>query len=101
MIRKAGKLPGKTFWIKYWLEYWNDKVELKKDLLKPWNKVALVDDLLATWWTMEAATKLIEKAWAIVYNIIFAMSLDEEWLISMPSRKKIEQYNVDSILRYS
>ena len=101
MIRKAGKLPWETFGIKYWLEYWKDEVELKKDLLKAWSKVALVDDLLATWWTMEAAIKLIENAWAEVDNIIFAMSLDEEWLCKMLARKILEKYNIDSILNYS
>lgn len=102
MIRKAWKLPWETIWMKYWLEYWKDEIELQKGIVKPWDKVALVDDLLATWGTIEAAAKLIEKAQAEVNNISFAISLDEEALKQMPARKNIEaKYKVNSVLNYS
>ncbi len=101
MIRKAWKLPGKTIWIKYGLEYGNDEIELQEWVIKKWEKVALVDDLLATWWTIEAATQLVEKIWAQVNNISFAISLDEAELINMPARQNIWKYKINSVLKYS
>ena len=101
MIRKAWKLPGETIWMKYWLEYWKDEIELQIWTIKKWEKVAIIDDLLATGWTVEAATKLIEKAWAQVENITFAISLDDENLINMKSRQNLEKYNIESILKYN
>ena len=101
MIRKAWKLPGKTIWIKYGLEYGNDEIELQEWIIKKWQKIALVDDLLATWWTMEAATKLIEKAWAVVNNISFAISLDERDLQDMKARQNLWKYEVNSVLKYN
>ena len=101
MIRKAGKLPWKTIWIKYGLEYWNDEIEIQVWAISEWQKIALVDDLLATWGTMKAATNLIEKAWWKVENIVFAISLDEEELVWMPERQKLWEYKVWSILNYN
>ena len=102
MIRKAWKLPGETLNIKYGLEYGSDEIELQKWAIKEGQKVALVDDLLATGWTIEAASKLVEKAWWIVENISFAISLDEETLQNMPARQNIEEkYNINSVLNYS
>ena len=101
MIRKAGKLPWETIWIKYGLEYWNDEIEMQVWAISEWQKVALVDDLLATGWTMKAATNLIEKAWWKVENIVFAISLEEEELVWMPERQKLWEYKVWSILNYN
>ena len=101
MIRKAGKLPGETIWIKYWLEYGTDEIEIQKWIIKNWEKVALVDDLLATWGTIKAATKLVEKAWWEVNNISFAISLDEDDLVNMPARQQIQKYKINSVLQYN
>jgi adenine phosphoribosyltransferase len=101
MIRKAWKLPGETIWIKYGLEYGNDEIEIQKNALQKWQKVALVDDLLATWGTIEAATKLVEKTWATVNNISFAISLDDEELQNMPARQNIWKYKINSVLKYN
>lgn len=101
MIRKAGKLPWETIWIKYGLEYWLDEIEMQVWAIAEWQKIALVDDLLATWGTMKAATNLIEKAWWKVENIVFAISLDEEELVWMPERQKLWEYKVWSILNYN
>ena len=101
MIRKAWKLPGKTIWIKYGLEYGNDEIELQEWTIKKWEKVALVDDLLATWGTIQAAAELVEKAWAIVNNISFAISLDEPELQNMPARQNIWKYNINTVLNYN
>ena len=101
MIRKAWKLPWETIWVEYWLEYWEDVIEIQVWAIQIWQKIALVDDLLATWWTMKAATKLIEKVWWKVESIVFAISLDEQNLINMPERQKLWEYNLDSILKYN
>ena len=101
MIRKAWKLPWETIWVKYWLEYWKDEIEIQDWAIKAWQKIAIIDDLLATGWTVEAATKLIEKTWGIVDSIVFAISLDEENLSNMPSRKNLWKYKLESILKYS
>lgn len=61
MIRKKGKLPGPTVGTDYSLEYGENSIEIQKDAIKPGQKVALVDDLLATGGTLEAAAQLIEK----------------------------------------
>lgn len=101
MIRKAGKLPWETVWVKYWLEYWNDEIEIQVWAIKEGQKVALIDDLLATWWTMKAASKLVEQVGGIVESIVFAISLDEEELVNMPERQKLNDYKVESILKYN
>lgn len=62
MIRKKGKLPGKTISYEYDLEYGSDVIELQPDLIPQGSNIVLVDDLLATGGTMAAATKLIEQA---------------------------------------
>jgi len=61
-IRKKGKLPGDTFSQSYDLEYGNDELQIQKYALKKGSKVVIVDDLMATGGTMEAACKLSEKA---------------------------------------
>ena len=62
MVRKKGKLPGKTMSYRYTLEYGQDEIEIQPDLIKPGSNIVLVDDLLATGGTMAAAAHLIEQA---------------------------------------
>lgn len=66
MVRKQGKLPGKTIAHSYDLEYGSDTIELQPDIIKPGMKVAIVDDLLATGGTLAASETLLEKAGAEV-----------------------------------
>lgn len=58
-IRKKGKLPGKTIGQDYELEYGVDTIEIHADAIKPGSRILLVDDLIATGGTAEAAAKLI------------------------------------------
>src|SRR3989339_182897 len=61
LVRKKGKLPGETIRQSYELEYGTDELEVHLGAVKPGERVLLVDDLLATGGTLEAAAKLIEK----------------------------------------
>lgn len=80
MLRKAGKLPGKTSQYSYDLEYGSATIELQEGALKTGEKVAIVDDLLATGGTALAATKLVELQGAEVHSCNFVIGLDEEFL---------------------
>ncbi|HKY95337.1 MAG TPA: adenine phosphoribosyltransferase [Kiloniellales bacterium] len=66
MVRKRGKLPGRTISYTYDLEYGSDTVEVQADAIKPGQRVVLLDDLLATGGTMRAATTLLRKVGASV-----------------------------------
>ncbi len=61
MLRKSGKLPGKTARHSYDLEYGTDTIELQEDAISPGQRVIIVDDLIATGGTMQAAIELVER----------------------------------------
>ena len=61
-VRKKGKLPCETVSMSYDLEYGSAEIEMHKDSIKPGQKVAVIDDLIATGGTVEAAVKLMERA---------------------------------------
>ena len=60
-VRKKGKLPCETISASYDLEYGKAEIEIHKDAIKPGQKVVIVDDLIATGGTVEAAVKLVEQ----------------------------------------
>jgi adenine phosphoribosyltransferase len=66
MVRKKGKLPGKTVSYTYALEYGSDTVEIQSDIVRPGQKVVVLDDLLATGGTMAAAITLLRQVGAEV-----------------------------------
>ncbi|MSO54099.1 MAG: adenine phosphoribosyltransferase [Rhodospirillales bacterium] len=66
MVRKKGKLPGKTVPHQYTLEYGNDVIEIQSDAVKPGQRVVVLDDLLATGGTLNAAITLFRKVGAAV-----------------------------------
>jgi len=74
-IRKAGKLPWKTVSLEYALEYGTDTVEIHQDALASGERVVLVDDVLATGGTAQAACRLIEKCGARVDLVLFLLEL--------------------------
>jgi adenine phosphoribosyltransferase len=76
-VRKKGKLPWKTIGQEYALEYGRDSVEIHVDAVKPGDHVLLVDDLIATGGTAEAAIKLIERAGAEIVACSFVIDLPE------------------------
>ena len=66
MIRKQGKLPGKTVRFTYDLEYGSDTIEMQADAVAPGQRVAVLDDLVATGGTMQAAIDLVRRQGGIV-----------------------------------
>jgi adenine phosphoribosyltransferase len=92
MIRKKGKLPGKIYKEKYKLEYGTNDLEIQKDFLSSTDNVIVVDDILATGGTFNAAFKLISKNNA---KILGSISLLE--LVFLDGRKKLK-YEHHSLL---
>jgi len=66
MVRKKGKLPGDTIQYEYDLEYGSNTVEIQTDCVKPGQRVVILDDLMATGGTMDAAIKLFQNVGAEV-----------------------------------
>ena len=85
IIRKQGKLPGKTFKSSYNLEYGSNTLEIQKDFLNSKDKVVVIDDILATGGTINAAFKLIKKTNA---NLVGALVLLE--LVFLNGRAKLK-----------
>jgi len=76
-IRKKGKLPHTTVRIAYSLEYGIDEMEMHVDAIAPGEKIILVDDLIATGGTAEAAVKLIRSMGAEILAACFMIDLPE------------------------
>lgn len=66
MVRKKGKLPGRTVPLTYDLEYGTDTVEVQADAVEPGQRIVLLDDLLATGGTAAAAARLLRQVGATV-----------------------------------
>ncbi len=75
-IRKPGKLPSKTERVSYDLEYGKDSLEIHTDAVEPGKRVLIVDDLLATGGTAEAAIKLVKKIGGVIIGIAFVVELE-------------------------
>jgi adenine phosphoribosyltransferase len=75
MIRKKGKLPGKTVPFTYDLEYGTDTVEIQEDAVAPGTRVVILDDLLATGGTLNASVQLLRKVGAEVVGGACIMEL--------------------------
>ncbi|HJP22000.1 MAG TPA: adenine phosphoribosyltransferase [Alphaproteobacteria bacterium] len=88
-VRKKGKLPHETFSQEYQLEYGTDEVEIHQDAVRRGEHVLLVDDLIATGGTAEAAVKLIRQAGGEVAGCSFIIDLPD-----IGGRKKVEALGV-------
>jgi adenine phosphoribosyltransferase len=85
-IRKKGKLPGPTMGHEYELEYGMDHIEIHLDAIEEGERVLLVDDLLATGGTAQAAVKLLHKTGAVIVECCFVIDLPE-----LGGRRRLEQ----------
>jgi adenine phosphoribosyltransferase len=85
-IRKKGKLPGENFGHDYELEYGTDRLEIHTDAIQTGEKVLLVDDLIATGGTAEAAAKLIGKTGGQIVGCAFVIDLSD-----LGGRKRLEE----------
>ena len=94
-VRKKGKLPRETVSAEYELEYGKAESEMHKDAIQPGQKVVLVDDLIATGGTIEAAARLVEELGGEVVKIIFLMELE-----GLKGREKLKGYDVESVIHY-
>ena len=92
-VRKPGKLPWKTNRVEYVLEYGTDAVEIHQDAFRKGERVLVVDDLLATGGTMEAAAKLVEAAGGTVAGCAFVVELT-----FLAGRKRLGTRRVDSLV---
>lgn len=88
-VRKRGKLPSKTLAQEYQLEYGTDAMEIHVDAIQPGEQVLLVDDLIATGGTAEAAVKLIRAHKGNVVGCSFIIDLPE-----LGGRKRLEALDV-------
>ena len=77
LIRKPGKLPAETIKQDYKLEYGSDQIEIHIDAIKEGEKVLIVDDLIATGGTVEAAVKLVQKMKGEVLECCFIIDLPD------------------------
>ncbi len=94
-VRKKGKLPCDTIGQKYDLEYGQAEIEMHIDSIKPGQKVLIVDDLIATGGTIEAAIKLIEQLGGEVVGCLFLLEL-----AGLNGREKLKGYYVESVVTY-
>ena len=94
-VRKPGKLPREKIRQEYALEYSTAVLEIHADAIKPGQRVVIVDDLLATGGTAEAAAKLVERLGGEVVKMIFLIELYD-----LGGRKRLSKYEVESLVRF-
>ncbi len=99
-IRKKGKLPYTTIEDSYALEYGEAVQTMHIDALQPGQKVAIIDDLLATGGTVASAIRLIEQGWGIVAGCYFVIGLNIPWADGITGRERIKDYKVETLVDY-
>jgi adenine phosphoribosyltransferase len=95
VVRKPGKLPYETHSASYQLEYGRDTLEIHIDGIAPKARVVIADDLIATGGTAAATAELVSKLGGTVVECAFVIELS-----FLNGRKKLQPYNVYSVLQY-
>jgi adenine phosphoribosyltransferase len=90
-LRKKGKLPWKTIGQEYTLEYGVDIIEMHEDAVRPGERILIVDDLIATGGTAEAAVKLVRRSGGEIIGASFIIDLPE-----LGGLKKIDALGIRS-----
>lgn len=90
-LRKKGKLPWKTIGQEYTLEYGVDIIEMHEDAIDKGERVLIVDDLIATGGTAEAAAKLVKRSGGVLVGATFIIDLPE-----LGGMKKLTALGIDS-----
>jgi adenine phosphoribosyltransferase len=95
LIRKPGKLPGKTVGIEYSLEYGKDRLEIHADAIPKGARVLIVDDLLATGGTMAAACELVEQVGGRIAGCAFVVELPD-----LKGRDRLTKYPLHRLVDF-
>jgi adenine phosphoribosyltransferase len=95
VVRKPGKLPAATFQTSYALEYGTDTLEIHQDAFAPGSRVLVVDDLLATGGTAQAAISLVQQLRGHVVEAAFIIELT-----FLGGRQRLAPYEVFSLIQY-
>ena len=94
-VRKAGKLPAPVMSVEYSLEYGTSQLDIAKDALTTGQRVAIVDDVLATGGTAEATARLVELLGGSVGALLFLAELS-----FLGGRERLRAYEVKALLSY-
>ena len=94
-VRKPGKLPAECESEEYTLEYGKDKIEIHKDAINQGDRILIVDDLIATAGTADAARKLVKKLGGTIVECAFIVELTD-----LKGRDKLKGENIYSIVEF-
>ena len=94
-IRKPGKLPAATQRVEYELEYGTDALEMHHDAIQPGDRVLIVDDVLATGGTANAAAQLVGATGGAVMGFSFLIELD-----FLKGRQRLQGRRIEALLHY-
>lgn len=95
-LRKPGKLPAVTTSAQYELEYGFDSIEIHTDAINPNDRIAIIDDLIATGGTAAAAVDLTERLGGKVVGLSFLIELE-----FLKGRQQLGNHHVHSVIRYT
>lgn len=95
VLRKPGKLPYEKISVSYDLEYGQDSLEVHVDAIAKGERVVVVDDLLATGGTAEAACALVEKLGGVVVRVLFLVDLPE-----LGGWEKLSRFELSSVMSF-
>jgi len=94
VARKAGKLPGNLISEKYDLEYGSNELTIQKEALKPFKKLAIIDDLLATGGTVKCVENMVHREGKSINGLLVVIELEE-----LLAKSKF-QFPVESVIKF-